>query len=89
VEIVEVQTPDRGPLQLQQMRLTRIDVDRKNAPRIFEEQTERIASARTDGDKRIAWSDLKSLPIRLGVLPAHSEKQLGKFDLTRLSSAHR
>jgi hypothetical protein len=74
VEIIEVQTPDRGPLQLQQMRLTRVDVDRKNAPRIFEEQTERIASARTYGDKRIAWADLESLPIRLGVFPAHSEE---------------
>jgi hypothetical protein len=64
------------------MRLTGVDVDRINLPGIIEQQTERVATARTDGENCIAGLDQERLSIRLGIFPAHAKQQLGQFHLS-------
>ena len=74
VEIVIIQTPYRGALQFQQVRLARIDVHRKNRARILQQETHGVTAARTDGDHGVTRLDLQSAPIRGGIFPTHPEE---------------
>jgi len=63
MKVIALKSSNSSTLQLQQVRLRRIDVDGVNCPGVLSQKAERIAASRADRNNGVTGLDLKGASV--------------------------